>query len=210
MPMLPAYDGTTLVLGGNTVRLRPSLRAASHLAAPPDLFRDVADFRLGTIRDIILTAATDQQEATAFLAQIDATPLQIVADALIAPLVMFLGSFSPPDDRPNSDTPSGPAMAWPDVVKMLYRRATGWLGWTPETAWHATPTEITEAFAGWLEHFEATTPHLSDDADQPQRKQQQPDAYTAERLQQIEEQGFDPAFDRAGLRALKSKIASGR
>jgi hypothetical protein len=205
MPPLPAYDGLTLALGGDTVRLRPSLRAAAHLATPSDLLRDVDQLHLGTIRAIITTAATDRQDATAFLAKIDNTPLQIVADAIIAPLIEFMASFAPADDR-TDNAPSGEPMPWPDVVRLLYRRATGWLHWTPEAAWNATPTEISEALAGWFEHVEATTPRAPEDTDQPK----QPDAYTPDRLQQIEDQGFDPAFDRAGLRALKRKIASGQ
>lgn len=205
MPMLPAYDGITLALGGDTVRLRPSLRAASHLAAPPDLFQHVADFHLGTIREIIVTAATDRQEASAFLAKIDATPLQIVADSIVAPLVAFLASFAPADDRADRQAPSGPPMQWPDVVKMLYRRATGWLHWTPEEAWNATPTEISEALAGWLERHEATTPRFSDEPDQqPARKPKQHDPEQAARNIAA---GLDPEFDREGLRRLKASLA---
>lgn len=215
MPMLPAYDGITLALGGNTVRLRPSLRAASRLTRSPDDMRiPVLNFHLGTIREIITMAATDEREATAFLAKIDATPLQIVADSIIAPLFVFLASFAPAEDRPGTadnapsgNAPSGSPMAWRDVVKMLHRRATGWLHWTPETAWNATPSEINDALAGWLEYMEVTTPKGKNETVSDSKPL---DVYTPEQLQQIEEQGFDPAFDRAGLRALKRKIASGR
>src|SRR5690606_13166945 len=170
MQTLPAYNGIVLALGGNTVRLRQSLRAASQLAAPPELFRHVVDFHLGTIREIILTAATDQQEATAFLAKIDSTPLQIFSSTIVAPLATFIAGFTPADTSTDKQTSSGAPMAWPDVVKALYRRATGWLHWTPETAWNATPTEITEAFAGWIEHHEALNPR-SDNESQATRKQ---------------------------------------
>lgn len=206
MPMLPAYDGITLALGGNTVRLRPSLRAASRLAASPDDMRiPVLNLHLGTIREIITMSATDEREATAFLDRIDATPLQIVADTIIAPLFVFLASFAPAEDRPGTadKAPSGEPMAWPDVVKMLHRRATGWLRWTPEVAWQATPSEINDALAGWAEYIEATTPKQDG-------KPKPPDAYAPEKLEQIEEQGFDPAFDREGLRRLKMKLASER
>ncbi len=205
MPMLPAYDGVTLELGGNTVRLRPSLRAASRLVSPPDLFEHVVDFHLGTIREIIMAAATDRQEATAFLAMINATPLLIVSDAITAPLVQFLGSFAPADDHPDDQAPSGPPIAWHDVVKMLYRRATGWLHWTPEAAWNATPTEITEAFAGWLEHIEATTPK-PDEPGQPTPKPTSKPADPEQAARNIAA-GLDPEFDREGLRRLKAKLA---
>src|SRR5690606_10419800 len=190
MQTLPAYNGIVLALGGNTVRLRPSLRAASQLAAPPELFRHVVDFHLGTIREIILTAATDRQEATAFLAQIDSTPLQIVSNTIVTPLAAFVAGFTPADSSTGKKPTSGAPMAWPDVVQTLYRRATGWLGWTPETAWNATPTEITEAFAGWIEHHEALNPRSDDDSQAPRKRK--PKTYSADQLRQIEEQGFDP------------------
>ncbi|GAB1363654.1 hypothetical protein MASR1M32_28900 [Rhodobacter sp.] len=40
----------------------------------------------------------------------------------------------------------------------------------------------------------------------PSDKAKRPDIYTEERLQQIEEQGFDPSFDREGLQRLKEKM----
>lgn len=203
MPKLPAYDGTTLALDGNAVRLRPSLRAAFQLPeSPEDMRIPVLNLHLGTIREIITTAATDQQDAIAFLAKIDTTPLQIVADAIIAPLVVFLGSFTPPDDGTDQPSRSGDPMAWPDVVRLLYRRATGWLHWTPEVAWNATPTEISEAFAGWLEYIEATTPRLPGEDDGKPTDPEQAARNVAA--------GLDPEFDRVGLRALKRRIASGQ
>lgn len=33
-----------------------------------------------------------------------------------------------------------------------------------------------------------------------------PETYTPERLAEIEANGFDPAFDRAGLQALKARV----
>ena len=207
MPTLPAYDGITLALGGDTVRLRPSLRAAHRLGVSPDDMRlSVFDFHLGTIREIITTAATDRQEATAFLAKIDATPLQIVADSIVAPLVAFLGSFAPADDRAERQAPSDPPMAWPDVVRMFYRVATAVFGWTPETAWNATLTEINEVYLGRIEIEEAIASRMSDDTDQPTRTVKQADPEQAARNIAA---GLDPEFDRAGLRALKAKLARG-
>jgi hypothetical protein len=209
MTLRPAYDEITLALGlGISVRLRPSLRAAARLAAPPDLSQRVAEFHLGTIREIILAAAIDRQEATAFLDQIGRMPLKIVADAITAPLVLFLGSFAPAEDRTDEEAPSGPPVAWHDVMKTLYRGATGWLHWTPEAAWNATPTEITEAFAGWVEKRKAMAPR--EPGTHEERRPSQPNAYSADQLRKIEEQGFDPAFDREGLHALKAKIAGGK
>lgn len=204
MVALPAYDGITLALGDHAVRLRPTLRAADRLPSPPDLWRAVLDLDTGTLADLITTTAADHREAEAFLAAVDATPLQTVRSAITAPLLALIAGFNPSTAETKGQASqtdaraSSKPMAWAEVVSTLYRRATGWLGWTPEVAWNATTTEISEALAGWIAMQEA----LHGTTDKPGEKR--PDTYTAERLAEIEEQGFDPAFDREGLRALKA------
>jgi hypothetical protein len=46
-------------------------------------------------------------------------------------------------------------MSFTEYHAKLFRLATGWLGWTPEAAYDATPTEITEAYKGRLELLSA-------------------------------------------------------
>lgn len=209
MTMRPAYDEITLALGSWSVRLRPSLRAASHFAREDGfayLPQRIAEFHLGTIRDLITVTATDRQEAIAFLDQIGRTPLKIVADAIAAPMLGLVAGFVPAsDDDAKPTDPNITPMPWPKVYREFYRKATGWLGWTPEAAWNATLTEILDAFAGHFEKLKAIYGTSDKNADE-----MQPDTYSADQLRQIEEQGFDPAFDREGLRALKAKIAGGK
>lgn len=212
MTSRPAYDEITLALGSWSVRCRPSLRAATHfvrLDGFADLPQRITEFHLGTVRELITVTATDRQEASAFLDQIGRTPLQAVADAVTVPLlVLVVGGFQPApddDDAKSDDLKTSPKpMPWPKVYRELYRTATGWLGWTPADTWNATPAKISNAFAGLHEKLKAIHGAPEKDADQ------KPDAYSNERLRQIEEQGFDPAFDRNGLRALKAKIAGGK
>ncbi len=75
------------------------------------------------------------------------------------------------------------------MLATLFDVATGWLRWTPAQAWESTPTEISRAYAALIEQLKAI--HGSGDED---KQQQAPEAYTSERMQQIEEQGFDPAL----------------
>jgi hypothetical protein len=91
-------------------------------------------------------------------------------------------------------------MPWPEVYRELYRTATGWLHWTPTEAWAATPTEINEAFAGHIAMLKA----IHGSADDKPAKQTDPD----QAARNVAD-GLDPEFDRAGLRALKAKIAGG-
>lgn len=203
MTSRPAYDDITLALGTDTLRLRPSLRAASHfvrLDGFTDLPKRIAEFHLGTIREVITVATIDRQQTTDFLDRIDRTPMRIVSDAIAGPILALCTAFIPASDDNAKPDPNAKPMPWPDLYRELFRKATGWLGWTPEAAWSATPTEINEAFAGHIAMLEAI--HGAPERDAAK----QPDTYTADRLRKIEEQGFDPAFDRDGLRALKTKL----
>ncbi len=206
MTSRPAYDEIMLALGDSwPVRCRPSLRAATHfvrLDGFADLPRRITEFNLGTIRDLITVTATDRQEASAFLDQIGRMPLQAVADAVVVPLLALVAGFIPAsDDDARPADPKAAPMPWSKVYRELFRVATGGLGWTPEAAWNATPTEINEAVAGLYDKLRAIHGAPEKDADQ------KPDAYSNERLRQIDELGRDPAFDRDGLRALKGKLA---
>lgn len=202
-------DEITMMLGCHAaVRCRASLRAATHfvrLDGFTDLPRRITEFHLITIRDLITITATDRQEASAFLDQIGRTPLQAVADAVTVPMLALVASFVPapandqkakPGDRKDKPAP----MPWPAVYRELYRKATGWLEWTPEAAWNATPTEINEALVGYIAKLEA----IHGD---PKKADREPDPEQAAR--NIAE-GLDSDFDRDGLRALKAQIAGGK
>ncbi|WP_412033146.1 hypothetical protein ACLIR7_07200 [Nitratireductor aquimarinus] len=194
MTFRPAYDEITLALGGNTVCLRPSLRAASYFARGnglTTLHRRIAEFHLGTIRDLITKAATDRQEAFAFLDQLDRTPLKAVADAIAASALNLVAGFIPAPDDTGNPARTGKPVPWPDFYRDLYRTATGWLGWTAEAAWNATPTEINNAIVGHIDYLKLTGVLVAG-------KDQKPT--DPEQAARNVAKGLDPEFDREGLR----------
>jgi hypothetical protein len=200
---LARRDVFRLSHGGFTVRLRPSLRAAMRLERLldgfPALFRRVESFDTTTIREVIATAATDDTAADAFLASLDGCPLhpfQMAAQGLV---LGFCAALLPPEPAGSSSAAPAKPMPWADAFADLYRIGTGWLGWTPAATWAATPTEIIEAMEGRVAHL------IAMHGGTPSDNGKAPDLYTDERLRQIEEQGFDPAFDRAGMSALKAR-----
>ena len=197
-------DEITLALGDTTARLRPCLRAAAHFANEgfTNLPQRVGDFHLGTIRPVIEATATDRQEASAFLAKLDATPLKVASAAIGVPLLAVIAGFVPMADGDAKPAKHGKPIPWPAFYRELFRTATGWLGWTPETAWQATPTEISEAFAGHIAKLKAI--HGS-----PEDKDKKPDIYSADEMKETDD-GLDPNFDREGLRRLKAKLARKR
>lgn len=114
--------------------------------------------------------------------------------AVRAPLFELVSMLTPaPEKRAQPSQTTGKQVTWAEVFAALYGRATGWLGWTPEQAWNATPTEIDRAYRAHLEKLKAIHGGGSDE--------KEPDPEQAERNIAA---GLDPEFDRAGLQALKS------
>lgn len=191
----PAYEEVTIAHGGNTVMLRPSLRAAATLEGRhgfPALFRGLEEGSFTIMSDIILAACSSRQDAAAFLGGNLGKPLLPFFLAVRQPLDELVSMFMPAPVQSLDTAPhTGKEVPWSEVCRNLYRVATGQLRWTPEVAWSATPTEINEAFIGRFGTGEDS--------------KKAPDPEQAAR--NIAE-GLDPEFDRAGLRALKAKIAS--
>lgn len=200
----PAYEQVTIAHGGNTVTLRPSLQAACTLEARygfPALYKALDELNYTIICEIILSASPNRQNAVAFLGGNLERPLSAFFRAVqqsIAELLIMLTPATDPKAKATSSTAK--PLTWPEIYAALYDRATGWLHWTPETAWNATPTEIDRAYWAHIEQLKA----IHDSGDDKQETKQ-PDPEQAKRNKA---DGLDPEFDRAGLRALKAKIAS--
>ncbi|MDD9730455.1 hypothetical protein PVW46_11100 [Mameliella sp. AT18] len=204
-----AYEEIALSHGDTTLRLRPSLRAATTLEAEfglDTLFKHLGEFRLSTVQKIIMTATTDRGAADALMKAVAQAPLGEVARAFTGPLLALCSGFipaAPQDDRPRSKPEqSATPITWAEVYSRLYKAATGWLLWTPEATWNATPTEIADAYEEHLAMLKAIHGSAEDtQAGETTISPAQREANVAE--------GLDPEFDRAGLRALKSRIEGG-
>lgn len=86
------------------------------------------------------------------------------------------------------------ATPWSKVYSDLYGLATGWLGWTPDQTWDATPQEITDAFLAYTDKLKALRGgDESEDNSGNSEEQRQANI----------EAGYDPEFDRVGFAALR-------
>ncbi|WP_298494798.1 hypothetical protein [uncultured Maritimibacter sp.] len=196
-----AYDAIALEYGGHTVFLRPSLRAATHLerlhGGFPELLRKIEEFDTLTIWQVITTAGgmTERGPMFAFAA---AHPLKDFQRAAQGPCIELVAALLPDAPTPSAEQSSAPIPTpWSDLFKELYGFATGWLGWSPDTAWNATPQEITDAFTAHVAKLHAIYGGAGPGES----------TTNAEQRQQNVELGLDPDFDRAGLNALKSLSA---
>ncbi|MDB5659565.1 MAG: hypothetical protein JWS10_2180 [Cypionkella sp.] len=199
MNPLAAETEFTLSHGGNTVRLRASLRSALRLERLHDgfgpLITKLDQFDTATIGNMIKIAATDHSAAQRFLASISTEPLQVYKQAVTGTLSSLLAAFLPtPATDTTSGKPKGKTLSWSEAYAQLYQIGTGWLGWTPAETWHATPTEITEALTGHIARLEAINGTTADKDDTTQTEADR-DANIAA--------GLDPTFDRAGFEALR-------
>lgn len=204
MKSQPAYDAIALEYGGNAVFLHPSLRAAIRLerlhGGFPELLRKIEEFDTLTIWHVI-TASAGKTATDDLFGYAATQSLSGFAQAAQTPCFELVAALLPeaPEAAPTAPRNTDP-MPWSEVFSELYKIATGWLGWTPETAWNATPQEITDAFDGHMTMLKAI--HGSADDEQATN------GPTPKQSKENEALGLDPEFDRAGLAALKELSAA--
>lgn len=203
-----------LTHAGNGVVLRASLRAAVNIdnldGGLPAVLDRLARGHLSTVKAVIRASASDRHQAERFLSSFDGHPLRpFLDDATPACLALVAAILPAPDEdqvKPNSTTRTETAdKPWAAHFTELYRFATGWLGWTPATAWDASCDEITTAFAAHVDRLVAVNGGKRDD-DQDDEPEGPVNVYSAEKMREIEELGHDPAFQLDKLRALKARM----
>ena len=194
-----------LCCGTHAVTLRASLRAAMALESLPGgiavVWEGIARQKLTTLHAVIRAAATDRAGAERLLAHAANTPLAHFAHTAQAACLALLSGFLNADD-PGDTTPTseGPAKPLRDYFADLFSYGTGWLGWPPSEVWNASIGELEAAFLAHVDRLVKMTPGAV-----PTSTDKATGIYTPERLRQIEEQGFDPAFDREALQSLKAR-----
>jgi len=182
-------DDITLTVGSHRapICLRASLRAATILEQKYNgfdkLLAQVADGNLGAIADV-LSVGHGQVD---LLDALDGVPLADAIPSLtdaVSRHVLALAGIDPdnPDPDPDSD---GERMTFAEYHAKLYQIATGWLCWSPNQAWSATPSEILEAYSGHLDMLRA----IYGSAEQGQSVPDKPDS---------------AKLDSEGLHALKT------
>lgn len=140
-----AANTFTLQVGDKSFDLKPSLRAAFHLHHKygfPELSQAILDGSFTAIMDLITATSA-------------VTPIASLREILDAreQLLEFVLILSGADT--SGDKSSSKPMAFDEYFTKLYQIGTGWLGWTPDDTWDATPAEIMNAHTGRLDMLKA-------------------------------------------------------
>ncbi len=148
---MPLVSNPIVIDVSPAITLRPSLRAAYVLERRYDgfdkLLRLVADGSLLAISDVIREGA-GENTVTRYLDSLEGMSLHIGIDRLAGPAAEFIFALAGADrSKPVQEAPGKP-ISFEQHHTNLFRIATGWLGWTPDEAWDATPAEIMEAYKG--------------------------------------------------------------
>lgn len=166
-----AYEETAITIDRDTIYLRPTLRAASCLHAEFGGFErivlGIAEGNVSVMSAIVRECAREHTYFPAYLAAFEGRPLQRLIDILSEPLMTLAFALCgyDPDAPVDDKEPKAPRVTFEDHHRKLYGIATGWLGWTPETAWNATPNEIIEAYRGRTDLLKAIFGGADDKSD---------------------------------------------
>lgn len=201
MPLQSAYE-TTLRHGDHAVTLRASLRAAVALdklpGGIPGAWDSVMRQTYTGIRAVLLATATDRTGAFALLASLSDKPLAPFLDHAQAACLDVLMNLLPEPEEEAAKATSATPITLREYLTELFKFGTTILEWSPSEVWQASPAEIEAILRARLERLEAMEAVPSD-------KSASSDVYTAERLQEIDQLGYDPAFDRSALRNLQTR-----
>lgn len=152
-------DETKIILGGKAFTLRPTLRAAVRLHRDYDglenLYIAVGSGGFTAALDLIGATCADPRLDIVLAYDSDHYPFIAEVFALREQLQAFVLKLSGHDDTDSAPASSGKPITYEQYFARLFEIATGWLSWSPEVAWNATPAEIMAAQKGRIELLRA-------------------------------------------------------
>jgi hypothetical protein len=196
-------------LGGEAYTLRPTLLASTQVIRQhglASLLTAVRDFNVNVIGDLLVSAGVRRAMWIKELALSGPQKVRETLTPILTEFVLALAGIDPKAPRTEAQQPS--PVNPDEVFTSLFKLGTGWLGWSPETTWNATPDEILAARSGRTDMIVEVMKAVfgsSEDNSQDSRGKSAI-GYTETELQQIVEQGRDPAYDRNAAVAFKIKL----
>jgi hypothetical protein len=135
--------------------LKPTLKAACILDAKfngfEQLARDVTDGKFNVIADVLHIGAIHNplgREATEFALSKSLAQFDTIIPQIISFILACCGIDETQINESSGEATADNLTSFKEHHAKLFRIATGWLGWTPQDTWNATPCEIHEAYKG--------------------------------------------------------------
>ncbi|MDR4306572.1 hypothetical protein IHQ68_08075 [Chelatococcus sambhunathii] len=172
--MLAARD-ITVEIGGDVVRLRPTLRAAMRLERDfgfPKLLKLLSE------GSVTATSAILAEHANPFPAVSIANAIRLAPD-LIAHVLRLAGASDEPAPK---GKPAGKAMSHAAYFDRLFALGTGALGWTAQATLDTPAAEIEAAYAGRVELLSSIFGGKSEDDAAPTSAERDPNAASILRM----------------------------
>lgn len=154
-------------LQGGGITLRATLRALAAISGRyhdlVELYRRIADFDYDATYNLIVATCTepDKINLPAEPDWLHPRSLDQFFTLVTPQLLTFIEQVAGVDETESAE-PSEP-VALSELVERLFKIGAGWLEWSPEDTWNATPAEILLARDGLVEKLKAI--HGSADAD---------------------------------------------
>jgi hypothetical protein len=140
-----------ITLATRSFILRPTLRAAFDLnrdySGFHKLYDAILDGSYSACADLISATCTDPRSWIAYACVPSSNAVREVLEARDQLIRVVLALTGDDADGRKAQSPGKP-MPFDEYHEHLFKIGGGWLGWTPEATWNATPAEILAAFAG--------------------------------------------------------------
>jgi len=141
------------------ITLVPTLRAAYRLERKYDgfdkLLHLVSRGNLSAIAVVIREGAGESAVTRYLDDALDDMPLHMGIERLALLVGAFVLALAGADGESPRTPSAAESITFEEFHTKLFRIATGWLGWSAEDAWNATPAEIIEAYQGRTEMLAA-------------------------------------------------------
>jgi hypothetical protein len=170
-----AAEDIGVTIGSERITLRPTLRVALRFERRHEglaaLVAKLRDGDLAAIADVLREHTSAWSDAPSFIESLGAPHgLYVGVEHLIPALVAHVYALAGVDIEAKPDEPTASSRTvsretFAERLEHLFRIATGWLGWSPETAWNATPAEILAAQGGLVEFRNALAGKAPDKPD---------------------------------------------
>jgi hypothetical protein len=163
-----AEDEISFRIAGETMVLRPSLRAAIRLERRfggfDKIIEQLAEENVTTMAAVMRESADSFTTVPDLIDSLAEMPLLRGMETLKEPLIAHVLRLAghKPEDAETEDT-NAKRVTFAEHHARLFAIGTGWLGWSPQATYDATAAEIEAAFAGRVDMLKAVFGSANED-----------------------------------------------